>query len=80
MEFLVSLFKKLDKYVLNIMHIGLTLSFLLSIIAIIILLTYNLVFSLPLIFYLGITLLKCSMIFAVFFIICAIGFNSLIIK
>ncbi len=71
------LIQKIDKHIFKIMKNGLKFSFVLAIISVIILLTYNLAYPLPVVYYIGFTLLKSSIFFAVFFIIFAIGFNSL---
>lgn len=63
-------FKSLDKLTKSIIKKGLFFSFILTIISIIILITYNLFSTYPTIFSLGITLFRLSLTFAVEFIIC----------
>lgn len=63
-------FKDLDKLVKKIMKQGLKFCSILGMIALIILVTYNLSFTLPILFTIGIILFRLSLIFGVEFIIC----------
>lgn len=63
-------FKNLDKLVKKIMKQGLKFCSILGMIALIILVTYNLSFTLPILFTIGIILFRLSLIFGVEFIIC----------
>ena len=74
---LINKIKNLDKKVVKIMDFGFIFSFILSIISAIILITYNHFYSLPNLFYIGISLFKTSSIFACMFFICGIGFDTI---
>lgn len=74
---LINKIKNLDKKVVKIMDSGFIFSFILSIISTIILLTYNNFYSLPNLFYIGISLFKTASIFACMFFICGIGFDTI---
>lgn len=63
-------FKNLDKLAKKIMKQGLKFCSILGMIALIILVTYNLSFTLPILFTIGIILFRLSLIFGVEFIIC----------
>ena len=65
-------FKNLDKLVKKIMKQGIRFCSILGIISLIILVTYNLSFTLPILFSIGIILFKLSLIFGVEFIICGL--------
>lgn len=69
--------KNLDKKVLKIMHIGFIFSFILGIISALFLFTYQTFYSLPNLFYGGISLFRASLMFACMFFICGIGFDSI---
>ena len=63
-------FKSLDKLTKKIMKYGLRFCSILGIISLIILVTYNLSFTIPMLFNVGFILFKLSLIFGVEFIIC----------
>ena len=63
-------FKNLDKLAKKIMKNGLKFCTILGIISLIILITYNLSFTVPILFTIGFILLKVSLTFCVEFIIC----------
>ena len=63
-------FGNLDKLTKQIMKSGFKFCFCLGIIALLLLVTYNLFFTSPTVFYIGFGLLKTSLMFAVEFIIC----------
>ena len=69
---LINSFKSFDKVTHRILKYGLEFCFALSMISIIILLTYNLIFATPSLYYIGISLFKLSLIFGIEFIICSI--------
>ena len=74
---LIDKFKNLDKKVHSLMIHGFSFSFVLSFIAIFLLITYDFFYSLPILFYIGMSLFKTSLSFLVTFIICSIGFDTL---
>lgn len=65
-------FKNLDKVDKKIMKNGLKFCSILGIIALIILITYNLSFTIPILYSVGFILFKLSLIFGVEFIICGL--------
>ena len=67
---IINSFKNLDKLVKKIMKIGLKFCSILGMISLIILVTYNLSFTIPIVFTIGLILFKLSLIFGVEFIIC----------
>lgn len=69
--------KTLDKKIKKIMHIGFIFSFILCIIAILSLFTYEFFYSNPPLFYIGISLFRTSLMFACTFFICGIGFDTI---
>ena len=69
--------QNLDNKVKKIMHIGFIFSFALCIIAGISLFTYEIFYSLPSLFYAGISLFHTSLMFACMFFICGIGFDTI---
>lgn len=64
-------FKNFDKITNKILKSGLKFCFILCIISVFILLTYNLIFNTPILYYIGINLFKLSLIFGIEFIICS---------
>lgn len=64
-------FKKFDKITYKILKYGLQFCFIICLISVFILLTYELAFSSPLVYYIGINLFKLSLIFGIEFIICS---------
>ena len=69
---LINSFKSFDKVTHRILKYGLEFCFALSMISIIILLTYNLIFATPSLYYIGISVFKLSLVFGIEFIICSI--------
>ena len=67
---IINSFKNLDKIFKTIMKIGLKFCSILGMISLIILVTYNLSFTIPIVFTIGLILFKLSLIFGVEFIIC----------
>lgn len=67
---ILSSFKNLDKLAKIIMKQGLKFCSILGMVALIILVTYNLSFTIPILYSIGFILFKLSLIFGVEFIIC----------
>ena len=67
----------LDLKIKKILHIGIFSSFVLCIVSTILLFTYQSFYKLPLLYYSGLSLLKSSLMFISFFIMCAIGFDTI---
>lgn len=74
---IITYYKNLDKNTYKILYKGLKFCFLLSFISAILLLIYILFFESPLIYYIGISLFKLSIIFSVEFIICGFVVDSI---
>ena len=74
---LINSFKSFDKVTHRILKYGLEFCLALSMISIIILLTYNLIFATPSLYYIGISLFKLSLVFGIEFIICSIVVDSI---
>ncbi len=70
-------FKNIDAKIVNIIKAGIKFSFSISIIASLILLTYELLYTTPITYYIGISLFKTSLFFISFFIICGLSFNRI---
>ena len=68
-------FKSLDKVAVKIMKTGIKYCFIISIFASFILLFYNCFKTSPLVFYIGLAILKLSITFIVEFIICAFSID-----
>ena len=67
---IINSFNNLDNLVKQIMKIGLNFCSILGMISLIILVTYNLSFTIPIVFTIGLILYRLSLIFGVEFIIC----------
>lgn len=67
---IINSFKNLDKLVKKIMKIGLKFCSILGMISLIILVTYNLSFTVPIVFTIGLILFKLSLTFGIEFVIC----------
>lgn len=67
----IQCYKNFDKKISHILKLGLSSSFVICIVSTIILLTYMLVFTYPLIYYIGILGIALGLNFAVSFIISA---------
>ena len=65
-------YKQLDKKILHILKIGLIFSFFICLVSSLILLTYILFFTYPIIYYIGLTCFALGLNFAMSFIISAI--------
>lgn len=74
---IINSFKNLDKLVKKIMKIGLSFCSILTLISLIILITYNLSFTIPIVFTIGFILFKLSLIFGVEFIICGLSVDGI---
>ena len=70
MKKILESFKNLEKLTYKIMKNGFKFCFILTLISIIILLTYEFVFTIPNLYYIGISLFRLSLIFAIEFIVC----------
>jgi len=70
-------FKEMDHSILGLMKSGIRLSFYLSILSILILLTYDFVYTIPFVYYIGVSLFKTSLFFMVGFVICAFAFSKI---
>ncbi len=69
---IINNFKNLDKLTKVIMKNGLSFCFIVGLISLIILITYNLSFTTPILFSIGFILFKLSLTFGVEFIICGL--------
>lgn len=76
-KILIDKIKNLDIKIKRIMNIGFVFSFILAIIAMLTLYTYDIFYSIPALFYAGISLFRTSLIFACTFFICAVGFDTI---
>ena len=74
---LIDKVKNLDKQVFKIMNTGFIFSFILCIISALSLITYKMFYTLPGLFYGGISLFRTGLIFACTFFICGIGFDTI---
>ncbi len=70
-------FKNLDKLTMVIMKNGLVFCFILSIISLIVLITYDLSFTSPFLYTVGLGLFKLSLIFGIEFIICGLAVDGI---
>ena len=69
--------KNLDIKFKKLMYNGLLLSFVLCLISTIILFTYQFIYEIPNLYYIGISLFKSSLMFGCVFVMCAIGFDTI---
>ncbi len=74
---LVNKIKNLDCKTKKIMRIGLIVSFVLCLISAFSLFTYETFYSIPTLFYIGISLFRTSLMFACSFLICGISFDTI---
>lgn len=70
-------FKKMDNSILNLVKSGIRFSSFISILSILILLTYDFVYTSPSIYYIGISLFRSSLFFMVGFVICGFAFSKI---
>lgn len=68
--------KNLDLQIVKLMKFGFIISFIMCLFSSSLLLTYQFIISLPILFYIGISLFKSSLNFGVTFFICGIGFDT----
>lgn len=76
-KMLVDKVNNLDVKIKKIMHVGFIFSFIIAMIAILSLFTYDIFYSIPSLFYAGISLFRTSLMFACTFFICGIGFDTI---
>ncbi len=76
MKLVISKFKEINKSILNVLFCGLKFCLILALLATFILTLYHSVHNLDL-FILGLSLLKSSLFFTAFFIICAIAIDTI---
>lgn len=76
-KILIDKVKNLDKKIKKIMNVGFNFSFMLTILACLSLFTYNNFYNFPILFYVGISLFRTSLMFACTFFICALGFDTI---
>ena len=69
--------KNFDKKTSFILRKGLLFSLLLGLFSTLLLAFYNGIFAFPILFKVGISLLQTSLMFAVTFFICALGFDTI---
>lgn len=74
---IINNFKNLDNLAKKIMKNGLNFCYILAIIALVILITYNLSFTIPILFSVGFIMFKLSLIFGVEFIICGFAVDKI---
>lgn len=74
---IINSFKSLDKLIKKIMKIGLNFCSVLGLFSLIILVTYNITFTIPIVFTIGFVLFKLSLIFGVEFIICGLAVDGI---
>ena len=77
MKSIINSFKNLDKLTYKIMKYGLKACFGICIISIIILFTYQTLFTSPSLYHIGLSLFKLSLTFSIEFIICGIVVDSI---
>ncbi len=70
-------FKNIDKNIVSIMKACIKFSFTLLIISTIILFTYSTIYSVPTLFYTGISIFTSSLYFIVISLVCSLSFNKL---
>ena len=70
-------FQKMDNNIIHIVKSGIKFSFLINIIATLILLTYDFIYTLPIVYHIGLSLFKTSLFFMVGFIICGLAFQRI---
>lgn len=68
--------KNLDTKIVKIMNTGIIFSFIITLISVATLITYEAFYSLPSLFYIGISLFRTALTFGIMFFICAIGFDT----
>lgn len=76
MKLFITTYKKLDSSISKVCNNGLKFCFLLSLIATLVLCVYLSIHN-PILFYMGLSLIKSALFFMVFFIICAIAIDTI---
>lgn len=76
MKLIIQKFKNIDTNIFRVCISGLKFCFVLMLISVFILSLYNSLHN-PHIFYIGISLLKSTLFFSVFFIICALAIDTI---
>lgn len=74
---LIDKFRNLDEKVLHIMKNGFRFSFVVCIISALILFSYITLIKLPILFYVGTSVFKISLMFFADFIICGLAFDTI---
>lgn len=77
MKKILNEFKNIDKKIMHITRLCLRFSFVLLIFSIIILFTYSITNSAPILFYIGISIFTSSLYFIVISLICSLSFNKI---
>ena len=77
MKKILNEFKNIDKKIMHITRLCLRFSFVLLIFSIIILFTYSITNSAPILFYTGISIFTSSLYFIVISLICSLSFNKI---
>ena len=77
LNILINSFKNLDELTYKIMKNGFKFCFIICLISTTILFLYNLILSSPIWYYIGLSLLKLSLSFAIYFIICGLVVDSI---
>lgn len=67
---IINNFNQLERIAFRIMKYGLTFCFIICIVSVLILFTYDFAFPSPFMYYIGINLFKLSLIFGIEFIVC----------
>ena len=69
--------KNLDLKIVKLMKIGFIISFIMCLLSSSLLFTYQFILSMPILFYIGISLFRTSLSFGVTFFICGLGFDTM---
>ena len=69
--------KNLDLQVVKLMKFGFIISFIMCLLSSSLLFTYQFIISLPILFYISISIFRSSLSFGVTFFICGIGFDTM---
>lgn len=69
--------KNLDLKIVKLMKIGFIISFIMCLLSSSLLFTYQFIISMPILFYIGISLFRTSLSFGVTFFICGLGFDTM---
>ena len=77
MKQLLMEFKKIDENIVHIIKSGIKFTFGMNVIAAVILLIYESMFTLPILYYIGISLFKTSLFLMVGVVICGLAFHKI---